>query len=55
MRHLLAAAAVALTLTGCATNPVTGKNELHMVSEARRSRSANSSTARVVSRRAATT
>jgi len=34
MRHLLAAAAVALTLTGCATNPVTGKNELHMVSEA---------------------
>ena len=34
MRHLLAAAAIALALTGCATNPVTGKKELHMVSEA---------------------
>jgi predicted Zn-dependent protease len=34
MRHLLAAATVALALMGCATNPVTGKKELHMVSEA---------------------
>jgi predicted Zn-dependent protease len=34
MRHLVAAALLALTLTGCATNPVTGKKELGMVSEA---------------------
>jgi predicted Zn-dependent protease len=34
MRHLLAAATLVVALTGCATNPVTGKRELGMVSEA---------------------
>ena len=34
MRHLVAGALLALTLAGCATNPVTGKKELGMVSEA---------------------
>src|SRR5262245_51473271 len=34
MRNLLAAATLALALSGCATNPVTGKRELGMVSEA---------------------
>src|SRR5678816_3164244 len=34
MRHLLAVATIAVALTGCATNPVTGKKELHFVSEA---------------------
>jgi predicted Zn-dependent protease len=34
MRHLLAAVTISVALTGCATNPVTGKKELHFVSEA---------------------
>jgi beta-barrel assembly-enhancing protease len=34
MRTLLAAATLAVALTGCAVNPVTGKKELGMVSEA---------------------
>jgi len=33
MRHLLPLIAVAATLTGCATNPVTGRKEIQMVSE----------------------